>query len=107
MLTCQKAIEIEETSVPWAAAGSSATIHLTSIDPVHLNIGSVLCPMTDAVRLATLFTARIIVFDVQVPITAGTSVEVFTHSRDVPATTVKLLSILERTSGKVTKVNPR
>lgn len=57
------------------------TIHLTAIDPVHLNIGSVLCPPTDLVPLATNFTARIIVFDIDVPITAGASVSVYCISQ--------------------------
>lgn len=48
-----KAIEIEDAPVPWAAAGSNATLHLTAIDPVNLNIGSVLCPPGDLVPLAT------------------------------------------------------
>lgn len=99
-------------------------LNLTSIDPVNLGIGSVLCPQNDLVPLATTFTARIIVFDIAVPITAGSSVrtvyvslcnpqsvvcqvELFHHSRDVPATTVKLISTLDRASGKVLKANPR
>ena len=68
------AIDLDERSVSWAAAGSNATLYLTAIDPIHLNIGSVLCPLNDPVPLATGFSARIIVFDVQLPITSGTSV---------------------------------
>jgi len=68
------AIEVEDQSVPWAASGSNVTLYLVSIDPVNLSIGSVLCPPTDLVPMATSFTARIIVFDIQVPITAGASV---------------------------------
>ena len=44
------------------------------IDPIHLNIGNVLCPPNDLVPLATRFSARIIVFDIQLPITSGASV---------------------------------
>lgn len=72
-----QAIEIENASVPWAAAGSNVTLYLAAIDPINLSIGSVLCPPGDLVPLATHFTARIIVFDIQVPITAGASVIVF------------------------------
>lgn len=67
-------IEVKEESVPWAVAGMNATLYLISIDSVHLNIGSVLCSPTNLVPLATIFTARIIIFDIQVPITSGTSV---------------------------------
>lgn len=100
-------IDVEEQSVPWAAAGTNATLYLTSIDPIHLSIGSVLCPPSDIVPLATVFTARIIVFDIQLPITTGASIELFHHSRDVPATISKLIATLDRASGVVTKKNPR
>lgn len=74
MLIASQVIEVEDENVPWAAVGSNVTLFLTAIDPVHLNIGSILCPPTDLVPLAISFTARIIVFDIQVPITAGASV---------------------------------
>ncbi|KAJ7591391.1 EF Tu GTP binding domain-containing protein, partial [Mycena floridula] len=102
-----KSIEFEDDNVPWAVAGSNVTLHLISIDPVHLSIGSVLCPPTDLVPLATIFTARIIVFDIQIPITSGASVELFHHSRDVPATVSSLLTTLDRASGAVVKKKPR
>lgn len=61
-------------SRPWAADGSNVILYLTSVDPVHLNIGSVLCRPSDIISLANVFTARIIIFDIEIPITAGTSV---------------------------------
>ncbi|KAK0231135.1 EF Tu GTP binding domain-containing protein [Armillaria fumosa] len=102
-----KSIEVEEQSASWAMAGSNATLFLTGIDPIHLAVGSVLCPPTDVVPLATIFTARIIIFDVQLPITAGASVELYHHSRDVPATIANLISTLDRTTGTVVKKKPR
>jgi elongation factor 1 alpha-like protein len=83
------------------------TLYLTAIDPVHLSIGFVLCPPTALVPLATAITARIIVFDIQVPILAGTSVELFVHSHDVPASISKLSATLDRATGAVVKQNPR
>jgi len=117
------AIEFEQDFVPWAASGSNVVLNLTSVDPLNLSVGSVLCPQKDLIPLATTFTAKIIVFDIAVPITAGSSVgtiysryspdsyvfqvELFHHSRDVPATTVKLISTIDRASGKILKINPR
>lgn len=102
-----KAIETETENLPWAAAGMNVTLYLTAVDPVHLNIGSVLCPPTNLIPLVTVFTARIIVFDIQVPILAGTSVELFHHSHDVPASISKLNSTLDRATGIPIKKNPR
>jgi elongation factor 1 alpha-like protein len=68
------AIEVDDVPVKWAMAGTNVTVALANIDPVNLNIGSVLCYSGEAVPLAASFTARIIVFDIAVPITAGASV---------------------------------
>jgi hypothetical protein len=68
------AIETESDRVQWAAAGSNVTLYLTAIDPIHLDVGRVLCSPNAPVELVSAFTARIIVFDIQVPILAGTSV---------------------------------
>ncbi|KIO21436.1 hypothetical protein M407DRAFT_15813 [Tulasnella calospora MUT 4182] len=102
-----RTIEFEDNSVPWAAAGSNVTLYLSNVDPVNLNIGSVLCPPSDVVPLASSFIAQVIVFDIQVPITSGTSVELFHHSRDTPASVSKLLATLDRNTGNVIKANPR
>ncbi|KAI0310676.1 EF Tu GTP binding domain-containing protein [Amylostereum chailletii] len=102
-----KSIETDDETLQWAAAGQNVTLYLTAIDPIHLNIGSVLCPLGSLIPLTTAFTARIIVFDIQVPILAGTSVELFFHSHDVPASISKLNATLDRATGGVVKKNPR
>ncbi|KAJ7162534.1 P-loop containing nucleoside triphosphate hydrolase protein [Mycena crocata] len=102
-----KFIEVEEENVPWAAAGSNLTLSLVSVDAIQLAIGSVLCPPMFPVPLASVFTARIIIFDIQVPIISGAMVELFHHSRDVPASVSKLIAALDRSSGKVVKSKPR
>jgi elongation factor 1 alpha-like protein len=74
ILSQNPAIEVEEENVPWAAAGSNLTLALVSVDSIQLTIGSVLCPLSDPVPLASTFTARILIFDVQVPIISGAMV---------------------------------
>lgn len=74
LTTSLPAIDTEQTNVPWCAAGTNVTLYLTAIDPIQLNIGSVLCSPSALVPLVTTFNARIIVFDIQLPMTAGVSV---------------------------------
>jgi len=102
-----KSIESDDKSLPWAADGSNVTLYLTAVDPVHLNIGSVLCRPTNLIPVANTFTARVIIFDIDIPITAGASVELYHQSRDVPASISKLVSILDRATGTTIKKNPR
>lgn len=68
------AIEREEETVPYASAGQNVNLYLAGIDPIHLSIGAVLCPLSDPVPLATKFTAQILVFDIAFPLIAGVPV---------------------------------
>lgn len=105
--TIVRFIEQENSSVPWSAAGTNVNLFLSNIDQNHLNIGSVLCPLSSTVSLASKFTGQIIVFDITLPITPGTYVELFYHSRDVPATITKLIATLDRGTSAIIKNNPR
>ncbi|KAF9008790.1 EF Tu GTP binding domain-containing protein [Cyathus striatus] len=106
-ITVVKSIGIEGELKPWAASGANVTLSLTGIDPIQLGIGSVLCIPGELVPIVVRFTARVIVFDIQVPITSGASVELFHQSKDLPATITRLLSTLDRASGKPIKNHPR
>ncbi|CCM03373.1 uncharacterized protein FIBRA_05503 [Fibroporia radiculosa] len=102
-----KSISNDDQSLPWVVDGSNVILYLTSVDPVHLSIGSVLCRPSDLISLATVFTARVIIFDIDIPITAGASIELYHYSRDVPASISKLISITDRATGKVIRKSPR
>ncbi|GJJ07398.1 hypothetical protein Clacol_001600 [Clathrus columnatus] len=69
--------------------------------------GSVLCLPSELVPLASKFSAQVIIFDISLPITPGAPVEMFYHSRDVPATITRLLATLDRGSSTIVKNNPR
>lgn len=70
----KEAIEVDEDTAPYAVAGQNVTLYLSGIDPIHLGIGTVLCPTSLPVPLVTKFTAQILVFDLQTPIITGTAV---------------------------------
>jgi len=100
-------IEHEDNTVPWAPAGANVTMFLSNIDPIQLNVGSVLCPQSDIVPLATTFEAKIMIFDIQKPIIQGAAVELFHHARETPANITRLVSSLDRATGSIIKTSPR
>ncbi|GAA5854346.1 hypothetical protein JCM8547_001788 [Rhodosporidiobolus lusitaniae] len=102
-----RAVEVDGILVPYASAGQNVTVFLSNIDAVQVNVGSVLCPPTHLVPLASSFVAQVVVFEPKHPITAGYAVELFHHSRDIPATIIGLKALLDKSTGKVTKDNPR
>jgi elongation factor 1 alpha-like protein len=65
---------VDEDSAPYAVAGQNVTLYLAGIDPIHLGIGTVLCPTSLPVRLVSQFVVQILVFDLSSPIIAGTAV---------------------------------
>lgn len=68
------AIVSGDKNLPWAIDGANVIVFLTSVDPAQLGIGSVLCRPNDLVPLSSSFTARVIIFDIDIPITVGASV---------------------------------
>ncbi|KAH8925250.1 hypothetical protein BT69DRAFT_1332309 [Atractiella rhizophila] len=106
-LAVVRSIETDGGLVQWAAAGTNVSAFLSGIDQVYLSSGSVLCEETNVIPLASTFEAQIVVFDLKYPLTIGAQVELFHHSRDIPATITKLEAILDRQTGAVVKKNPR
>ncbi|KAE8269739.1 hypothetical protein A4X09_0g2593 [Tilletia walkeri] len=102
-----RAIEADDEQVSWAVAGSNVTLYLTSIDQVHVNIGSVLCTPGAEVPICSTFLAQVLVFEPSYPLVAGSQVELFHHSANVAATLTELISITDKSTGQPTKRKPR
>ncbi|GAA5901072.1 uncharacterized protein JCM6883_004743 [Sporobolomyces salmoneus] len=102
-----RAIEVDTELVPYALAGQNATLFLSGIDALQLSIGTVLCPPSQPIPVVSSFVAQIIVFEPKYPITAGYAVELFHHSRDIPASISRLDALLDKTTGEVIKAKPR
>lgn len=102
-----KQIHIDDTLTTSAFAGDQITLTLSGIDISTITIGSVICHTKDVVSTATRFQARIIVFNVKVPITNGFPFVLHLQSLTEPAVIVKLKSQLHKGTGEVIKKNPR
>lgn len=102
-----RAIEVDTESVPWAVAGANATVYLSGIDQIQISVGAVLCSPSAPIALCSSFLAQILVFEPTYPLVAGTSIELFHHSANIAATLTELVSILDKTTGSVTKAKPR
>ncbi|CAO1617504.1 unnamed protein product [Sympodiomycopsis kandeliae] len=99
-----RAIEQDAESVPWAVAGSSVTAYLAGIDEIHLAVGSILCPVSDPIKLSTNLTVQLLVFDPTYPILTGSSASLHHHSLDVPCTVTELVSNIGGTSTRKPRV---
>lgn len=96
--------DIAQTSV---FAGDQVCVTLSGIDMTNMLVGYILCDLLNPIPLATRFRARIVVFNVKVPITNGYPVLLHHQSLIEPATIIKLKAQLHKGSGEIIKKNPR
>ncbi|XP_059621376.1 protein HBS1 [Phlebotomus argentipes] len=102
-----KGIQIDEISHNSAFAGDQVSISLSGADISNISVGHILSDMANPVPVATRIRARIVVFNVRVPITIGFPVLLHHQSSIEPASIVKLKAQLHKGSGEVIKKNPR
>lgn len=75
-----KSVAIEEVSQQTVYAGDQASVTLSGVDMQNVSVGYVLCDPQIPVPIATKFQARIVVFNITVPITKGFPVSAFLRS---------------------------
>ncbi|XP_063227259.1 protein HBS1 isoform X2 [Bacillus rossius redtenbacheri] len=102
-----KALTLDETPTQVAFAGDQVTATLAGVDMQTASVGDVLCDPAHPVPVTAHFEARIVIFNITVPITRGYSVVLHHQSLVEPAVIVKLVAQLHRSSGEVVKRRPR
>ncbi|KAK9447688.1 uncharacterized protein V1518DRAFT_406692 [Limtongia smithiae] len=92
----------------WAVAGDNVQLVLSNIDLIQIRAGDVLCSAAAAaVPCAKTFTARVILFQLRIPLIKGSNVIVYRGRTNEAAHITKLISVLDKTSGSLLKNKPR
>ncbi|KAJ3160860.1 HBS1-like protein [Geranomyces michiganensis] len=102
-----KGLEVGEEAVKWAVAGDNVLMSLSGVDMTHVNVGSILCDPSNPLPVTTHFSAKIVTFDIAIPLTIGVPVVLHYQSGTEQATITKLVAVLDRATGAVAKKNPR
>lgn len=102
-----KSVSIDDSTKLAVFAGDHATVSLSGVDVANIAVGHVLSDIVHPVAIATRIQARIVVFNVRVPITIGTPVLLHHHSLVEAATIAKLTAQLHKQTGEVVKKSPR
>ncbi|XP_018412450.1 PREDICTED: HBS1-like protein [Nanorana parkeri] len=106
--TCTvKGITLHDEAVDWAAAGDHVSLTLTGMDIIKINVGYVFCSPSEPIKACTRFRARVLIFNFDVPITQGFPVIIHYQTVSEPATIRKLISVLHKSTGEVTKKKPK
>jgi len=67
---------MEEMPCPVAFAGDQVTVTLVGIDMQNVSLGYILCDPLNPIPATSRIEARIVLFDLQVPITQGFPVSI-------------------------------
>lgn len=102
-----KAVFIDEIQSSVAFAGDHVNLTLSGIDMANVNIGSAICDPSEPSKVATRIRAKLVLFNMEVPITKGFPVVFHYQSINEPAVIKRLISQLNRSSGEVIKKKPR
>ncbi|NXC67675.1 HBS1L protein, partial [Anhinga anhinga] len=106
--TCTaKGITLHDEPVDWAAAGDHVSLTLTGMDIIKINVGCVFCDPKEPIKVCTRFRARVLIFNIEVPVTKGFPVLLHYQTVSEPATIRRLLSVLHKSTGEVTKKKPK
>ncbi|XP_077208280.1 HBS1-like protein isoform X1 [Paroedura picta] len=106
--TCSvKGIALHSEPVDWAAAGDHVSLTLTGMDIIKIKVGCIFCCPKEPIKVCTRFRARLLIFNIEIPITKGFPVLLHYQTVSEPATIRRLLSVLHKNTGEVTKKKPK
>ncbi|KAA8520743.1 hypothetical protein F0562_014985 [Nyssa sinensis] len=90
-----------------ARAGDNVAVNLQGIDGSHVMAGDVLCHPDFPVAVANHLELKILLLDITTPILIGSQLEFHIHHAKEAARIVRILSLLDSKTGKMTKKAPR
>lgn len=102
-----RGLSINDMSTNFAFAGDQVSVTLSGVDMQNVSVGYVLSDPVHQVPVTTRFEARIVVFNIKVPITKGFPVLIHHQSLVESANIVKLKAMLNKSTGEVLKKKPR
>uniref|UniRef100_A0A5B7BMG6 Putative HBS1-like protein isoform X4 n=1 Tax=Davidia involucrata TaxID=16924 RepID=A0A5B7BMG6_DAVIN len=102
-----RSLERDSKACTIARAGDNVAVNLQGIDGSHVMAGDVLCHPDFPVAVANHLELKILVLDITTPILIGSQLEFHIHHAKEAARVVRILSLLDPKTGKVTKKTPR
>ncbi|PQM38352.1 HBS1-like protein isoform X2 [Prunus yedoensis var. nudiflora] len=102
-----RSLERDSQACVIARAGDNVAVTLQGIDGGHVMAGGVLCHPGFPVAVAKHLELKVLVLDVTTPILIGSQLEFHIHHAKEAARVIKISSLLDPKTGKVTRKAPR
>ncbi|CCH43260.1 HBS1-like protein [Wickerhamomyces ciferrii] len=88
-----------------AIAGDQVTLKIKDVQIEEIQIGDVISIVTNEISSLSKFESRLVLFDLKRPLLLGTQFVLFRGNVQQPAKITKIISLLDKTTGKITKKN--
>lgn len=106
-LATVRSMERDSHTCNLARAGDNVSVSLQGVDANHVMAGGVLCHPDFPVATAMCLELKVLTLDISMPILIGSQVEFHVHHAKEAARVVKILSVIDQKTGKVSKKAPR
>lgn len=100
-------MQIDDLPHNRAFAGDNVLVNLDKCDPAQIGFGSVICDPSEPIKTVTKFEAKVVIFNIDIPIIKGSPVILHFQSLSEQAFFGKLLKELNRNTGEVVREKPR
>ncbi|KAI0199858.1 hypothetical protein F4808DRAFT_431503 [Astrocystis sublimbata] len=98
-----KSLELDSEPVDWGVAGQNVVIHLSSIDPIHVRVGDIICDIKQPIACIDTFTVKVLAFDILMPM----QVDVHRGRLHGAGQIMEISALLDKVKGTVLKKKPK
>lgn len=98
---------VDDKSVDYSVAGEQCILVVGGTDQTKIHNGNVICESQSRVRTTLKFKARVLVFNIDIPITKGFPIDLHYQTVNEPAVISRLISTHSKSNGQVLKSKPR
>ncbi|XP_052124286.1 protein HBS1 [Frankliniella occidentalis] len=102
-----KALLVDDMPIQVAFAGDCVSATISGLDQQNISVGYILCDPQRPIPITSRYQARIVIFQLKVPITKGYSVVMHHQSLVEQAVVSKLVAQLHKSTGAIIKQKPR
>lgn len=98
-----KSLQLDQEPVDWAVAGQNVVLHLSNIDPIHVQVGDIVCDPAKPIQCRDTFTLKALAYEILMPM----QVDVHRGRLHSAGTIEEIPALLDKVTGAVTKKKPK
>lgn len=102
-----ESVVVNNSKVPVGIAGDNVTLKIKDVKLEDIQIGDVISIVSYEIPSVSKFESRLVLFDLKRPLLLGTQFVLFRGNVQQPAKITKIISLLDKVTGQVTKKKPK